>query len=85
MAGPWIHQATDLPPGKSVIKTGLVAGDTSIDLVFAAFARFFDELRISQHGASHGDEISVALCQHIFGNIGHINTVAGNGGNAQFF
>ncbi len=85
VAGPWIDQATDFLPGEGVVQAGLVAGDAGIDLVFTALPGLVHKLRVREHGARHGHEVRVAGRQYLLGDIGHINAVAGNGGNAQLF
>ena len=44
-----------------------------------------DEVGIGEHGASHGNEIGFAFCKYVFGNLGHVDAVAGDNGDVDFF
>ncbi len=85
MASSWINKATDFLKADPMIEACLVARDTGFDFFFTAFRRFHHEFSIGQHGSRHGNEIRFTFLKHGFGHIGHIDPIAGNGGNTEMF
>ena len=69
-----------------MIQAGLVAPNAGIDFIGSIFGRLDHELRIRQKRAGHGNHVRIAPGQHLFGNLGGVDAVAGDqrDGNAAF-
>ena len=70
---------------ESVVQTGLVTGDTGIDLVRFALLGFLHELRVRQQLAGHGHGIRLATLENLFRHIRIVDAVGRYHRNGNHF
>jgi len=68
-----------------MIETGLVTGDTGINLVSTTCRRLIHKLAVCQHRARHGDQVRVTTLQYLLCHFRHVNSVRGNDRNTHLF
>ena len=76
--GARIDQAGGQLVAEDVVEAGLIAGDAGVDIRGAPFARLGHEVRVRQQRPRHADHVGAAIGQHLLGNLGRVDTVAGD-------
>ncbi len=77
-AGPGIDQARRDPVGENVVETGLIAGNTGVDLIRASPGGLIDELGVGQHRTRHGNHIGAAFGQDLLRQFRSVDPVGGD-------
>src|SRR6056297_49500 len=82
--GARIDQAAGLPVLEYVIQAGLVARDAGVDLVDPPGPGLDHPVGVGQKWSGHRDHVDVAVGQHLFGRLRHVDAVGGHQRNRNF-
>ena len=80
-----INQTRRRLHAKRVIETRLITGNARINLIATAGGCFVHKLAVSQHGASHRHQVSIASLQNLLSDFWHVDAVGSDQRNADFF
>ena len=83
VTGAGIDQTRCQLAAEGVIKTGLVAADTGVDLISAVLGCLQNQVGICEERPGHGHHIGITLGQNLFGHVRHVDPVGGDQWNAH--